>query len=106
MNVSRTNPRGLTRWSTRLAPLVAIALAMPFAFSEGKAQAPASGDATTSQGTVRSLTTAPMGEIDGAVLADGTVIHWPPHLADRFSAIVTPRRPHPGRRADGDRPRG
>jgi len=89
MNVSRTNPRGLTGWSTRLAPLVAIALAMPFAFSEGKAQAPGSGDATTSQGTVRSLTTAPMGEIDGAVLDDGTVIHWPPHLADRCSAIVT-----------------
>ena len=38
---------------------------------------------------MRSLTTAPMGEIDGAVLDDGTVIHWPPHLADRFSAIVT-----------------
>jgi hypothetical protein len=30
-----------------------------------------------------------MGEIDGAVLDDGTVIHWPPHLADRFSAVVT-----------------
>jgi hypothetical protein len=30
-----------------------------------------------------------MGEIDGAVLDDGTVIHWPPHLADRFSAIVS-----------------
>ena len=30
-----------------------------------------------------------MGEIDGAVLDDGTVIHGPPHLADRFSAIVT-----------------
>jgi hypothetical protein len=89
MNVSRTDPRGLTWWSSRFAPLVAIALAMPFAFSEGKAQAPGSGDATTSQGAVRSLTTAPMGEIDGAVLDDGTVIHWPPHLADRFSAIVT-----------------
>jgi hypothetical protein len=88
MNVSRTNPRGLTRWSSSLAPLVAIALALPFVVSEGKAQQPGSGDATTSQGTVRSLTTAPMGEIDGAVLDDGTVIHWPPHLAERFSAIV------------------
>jgi hypothetical protein len=89
MNVSRTNFRGLTRRSSSLAPLVAIALALPFVFSEGKAQQPGPGDATTSQGTVRSLTTAPMGEIDGAVLDDGTVIHWPPHLADRFSAIVT-----------------
>jgi hypothetical protein len=88
MNVSRTNFRGLTRRSSSLAPLVAIALALPFVFSEGKAQQPGPGDATTSQGTVRSLTTAPMGEIDGAVFDDGTVIHWPPHLADRFSAIV------------------
>ncbi len=29
-----------------------------------------------------------MGEIDGAILDDGTVTHWPPHLADRFSALV------------------
>jgi hypothetical protein len=34
------------------------------------------------------MTSPPMGEIDGAVLDDGTVIHWPPHLADRFSAII------------------
>jgi hypothetical protein len=29
-----------------------------------------------------------MGEIDGAILDDGMVIHWPPHLASRFSAVV------------------
>jgi hypothetical protein len=29
-----------------------------------------------------------MGEVDGAVLDDGTVIHWPPHLAARFTPIV------------------
>ena len=29
-----------------------------------------------------------MGEIDGAVLDDGTVIHWPPHMADRFTPVV------------------
>ena len=34
------------------------------------------------------MTTAPMGEVDGAILDDGTVIHWPPHLADRFTAII------------------
>ena len=37
---------------------------------------------------VQSLTTAPMGEVDGAMLDDGTVIHWPPHLADRFRTVV------------------
>jgi len=29
-----------------------------------------------------------MGEVDGATLDDGTVIHWPPHLADRFTAVI------------------
>jgi hypothetical protein len=80
----------MTRWPSGLAPLAALALALPFALSEGKAQAPAFGEMTTAQGTVQRLTAAPMGEIDGAVLDDGTVIHWPPHLADRFSAIVAP----------------
>jgi hypothetical protein len=34
-----------------------------------------------------------MGEVDGAVLDDGTVIHWPPHLAHRFTAIVVRDEP-------------
>jgi hypothetical protein len=29
-----------------------------------------------------------MGEIDEAVLEDGTVIHWPPHLGDRMSGVA------------------
>ncbi|HWB13457.1 MAG TPA: hypothetical protein VG826_29805 [Pirellulales bacterium] len=45
-------------------------------------------DTETVTGKVESTTTAPRGEIDGAVLEDGTVLHWPPHLADRFSDVV------------------
>ncbi|HVX61426.1 MAG TPA: hypothetical protein VHC19_12515, partial [Pirellulales bacterium] len=45
-------------------------------------------EATTMQGVVRSLTTAPRGEIDGAVLDDGTVLHWPPHLEDQFKDVA------------------
>jgi hypothetical protein len=45
-------------------------------------------DSRSVQGTIERLTVAPMGEVDGAVLDNGTVIHWPPHLADRFAAIV------------------
>jgi hypothetical protein len=71
-----------------LASLAALALALAFVTSEGKAQAPRFGEAKTVQGRVESFTTAPMGEVDGATLDDGTVIHWPPHLADRFTAIV------------------
>jgi len=46
------------------------------------------GDTQTVTGVVKEMTAAPKGEVDGAVLDDGTVIHWPPHLADRFTGIV------------------
>jgi hypothetical protein len=39
-------------------------------------------------GTVREFTNAPQGEVDGLILSDGNWVHWPPHLADRFSSIV------------------
>ena len=41
------------------------------------------------QGTVKTMTTAPKGEVDGVILlTDGTWVHWPPHLEDRFSSIA------------------
>jgi len=40
------------------------------------------------RGTVKQMTTNAKGEVDGCVLTDGTVIHWTPQLADRFTAIV------------------
>jgi hypothetical protein len=46
------------------------------------------GEERTVRGTVREFTNAPRGEVDGFVLDDGTVVHWPPHLQDRFTAIV------------------
>ena len=73
MNTSGSTPKGFA-WASRLAPLAAIALALPLVTSEGKAQAPRFGEAKTAQGRIQSLTTAPMGEVDGAVLDDGTVI--------------------------------
>ena len=42
----------------------------------------------TVEGEVERLTTAPKGETDGAVLADGTMLHWPPHMGDRFAAVA------------------
>ena len=30
-----------------------------------------------------------MGEVDGAILDDGTVLHWPPHLEDEFRPLAT-----------------
>jgi hypothetical protein len=40
------------------------------------------------RGTVKEFTTAPKGEVDGLILGDDTVVHWPPHLQSRFTDIV------------------
>jgi hypothetical protein len=45
-------------------------------------------DFQTVNGTVREYTTAARGEVDGLILADGTVLHWPPPMQDRFTAIA------------------
>lgn len=42
----------------------------------------------TIEGTIRSFTTAPKGETDGAIFEDGTVIHWPPHREEEFVTLV------------------
>jgi len=42
----------------------------------------------TVEGRVRRFTTAPMGEVDGAELSDGTVLHWPPHLQTQFADLI------------------
>lgn len=65
---------------------LAAALAAGLSFHDLKAQD--RKNSRTARGTVERLTSASKGEIDGAVLNDGTWIHWPPHLEDRFSAVV------------------
>src|SRR5207244_1410036 len=57
-------------------------------WARGTAQPRRGADGRTVRGTVRSFTSAPKGEIDGLMLADGTWVHWPPHLEARFKAIV------------------
>ncbi len=68
-----------------LETLLAMGATVAFT-SELKAQG--RDDSRTARGTVERLNTAPKGEIDGAILDDGTFLHWPPHLEDRFSAVV------------------
>jgi hypothetical protein len=80
--------RRMPSWRRELALAAASALILPFAWNDSMAQGPASAATRTAQGTVRRMTTAPMGEIDGAVLDNETVLHWPPHLSERFTAIV------------------
>jgi hypothetical protein len=68
---------------------VGLAALLLVGFSEeGLSWPPGRGEQTTVSGTVKEFTTAPRGEVDGLVLNDGTVIHWPPHLADRLTGIV------------------
>jgi hypothetical protein len=87
MTTSRSRLR-TARWPKIAASLGATALGLSFGDCECKAQSPDRGETRTVQGVVRSSTTAPMGEIDGAVLDSGTVIHWPPHMSDRFGGIA------------------
>jgi hypothetical protein len=49
---------------------------------------PFNAEFRTVTGTVRETTTAPKGEVDGVIFNDGTWVHWPPHLADSFSAVA------------------
>ena len=54
----------------------------------GPKKGPPLSELQTAQGTVTEFTSAPKGEVDGLILADGTWVHWPPHMADRFTAVV------------------
>jgi hypothetical protein len=49
---------------------------------------PPGAETLTVRGTVKEFTTSPKGEKDGVTLTDGTSVHWPPHLEDRFSSII------------------
>jgi hypothetical protein len=87
VNTARPTQQKST-WRRKLALAAAGALILPFGWRDTMAQGIDSVE-TTTQGTVRRMTTGPMGEVDGAVLDDGTTIHWPPHLSSRFTSIVT-----------------
>ncbi|HEY4309665.1 MAG TPA: hypothetical protein VGN12_09470 [Pirellulales bacterium] len=49
---------------------------------------PRRGDTSTKVGRIKEVTTAPKGEVDGALLKDGTTLHWPPHLEGRFRTVA------------------
>jgi hypothetical protein len=87
MDTRRSVPK-LPTCPIRLAALVAGCLLMLDASAESKAQPPSAGDTSTLRGKIARFTTAPLGETDGAVLDDGTWLHWPPHMQGRFTAIL------------------
>ena len=82
---------GRTFLWTMTGGLAALAVGMALlvlTYGESKAQPPSAGEVSTVRGTLDRFTTAPMGEVDGAVLDDGTWLHWPPHLQSRFTDII------------------
>src|SRR5262245_39833573 len=85
-----TFPGILTRLPFRIRwlPLAAGSLVLLAGVVESRAQPPGAPAARVVEGTVQQMTTAPRGEIDGAVLNDGTWLHWPPHLTDRFADVL------------------
>ena len=74
---------GDRRWKTQLAALGASLAVLLGAGLTARAQAQ-----ERVRGTVERLTTAPKGEIDGAILDDGTTLHWPPHLEGEFRRAI------------------
>jgi len=44
-------------------------------------------------GTIRVLTHAPRGEVDGAVLADGTIVHVPPPVGQQYADLLREGQP-------------
>ena len=83
---------GRTFLWTMTGGLAALAVGMALlvlTYGESKAQPPSAGEVSTVRGTLDRFTTAPMGEVDGAVLDDGTWLHWPPHLQSRFKDILS-----------------
>jgi hypothetical protein len=78
------------RLSGRIFPLgLPVAAGLLFLVpAEIKAQPPDAAHATEARGNVQRMTTAPRGEIDGAVLDNGTALHWPPHMQDRFANLI------------------
>jgi hypothetical protein len=78
------------RFSSRhfVLGLPAAAGLLLFALGQSKAQPPDDEQATEVRGNVQRMTTAPRGEIDGAVLDNGTWLHWPPHMQDRFANLI------------------
>src|SRR5436309_15386804 len=79
--------RGLTG-PIGFALLVVGILVLLFAVVESRAQPARDAETSTVRGRIDRFTTAPRGEVDGAVLDDGTWLHWPPHLEDQFKGIL------------------
>jgi hypothetical protein len=79
---------GRLRSGLLLLGSLAAAGVLCFALVETRAQPPGNEPTTEVRSKVQRMTTAPRGEVDGAVLENGTWLHWPPHMQDRFANLI------------------
>jgi hypothetical protein len=49
---------------------------------------PESRRALSAQGQIKLLTHASLGDIDGAILSDGTIVHFPPFIGEQWARIL------------------
>jgi hypothetical protein len=73
-------------WLVSVAAFVSLVFSVVQASAQPAAQGGDRGQVV--RGTVQRFTTAKKGEVDGVVLDDGTLVHWPPHQEGRFKNVV------------------
>jgi hypothetical protein len=54
---------------------------------------PGGGMALTDQSTIKTRLYGPQGDLNGVLLADGTIVHMPPPVAQQMAAQLTPGQP-------------
>jgi hypothetical protein len=87
MTTVASNTLGRRRWPS-VGPAAALVPALVFACCVQAQPPEPSGAQDTVRGIVQRFTTAPKGEVDGLILEDGTWVHWPPHLENRFKGVA------------------
>ena len=85
MNWARRTIGRITGCKQAMLPALGLAMLLPV---YAAAQPPVGRNDQAMQGEIESFTTAPRGEVDGAVFTDGKTIHWPPHVGGRMADII------------------
>ncbi len=73
-----------------LCATTALAQSPPPAPAIGAVASPLWGQRADIQGTVKTFTMTPAGDLEGMILTDGTEVHVPPHLSSQLAAAVRP----------------
>ncbi len=75
-----------------LSAELAAAVKLGDAVTVSGSRSPTGALSTMVQGRVQRLLRGPAGDVDGALLDDGTVLRMPPHIAYQFATLLAPGR--------------